>query len=283
VTATRSTDFVVRRLGAPDRAELIRLVDEDPYVNVVLAERLRGNCADLALGGDLIGIDGPSGLAAACFRGGAVLPIGGDEASWLQLAAHLSEARRNCSSIVGRADAVHAMWSVLAGRWAPARLVRSAQPLLVLDHPSDVISDPLVRPARAEEIDRYVPAAEAMFAEELELGPPSGASRRSYRLRLAALIAARRVFLRLDSQGRVTFKAEIGAVSATTCQIQGVWVRPDLRGLGLGTSAVAAVIDYALRIAPTASLYVNDFNHAARRVYDRLGMQQVATVATILF
>ena len=58
---------------------------------------------------------------------------------------------------------------------------------------------------------------------------------------------------------------------------------PDLRGLGVGTGAVASVIEYALRIAPTVSLYVNDFNVSARRVYDRLGMRQVATVATVLF
>ena len=49
---------------------------------------------------------------------------------------------------------------------------------------------------------------------------------------------------------RVAFKAEIGVMSRATSQIQGVWVRPDLRGRGLGTSAMATVIDYALRLTP---------------------------------
>jgi predicted GNAT family acetyltransferase len=31
------------------------------------------------------------------------------------------------------------------------------------------------------------------------------------------------------------------------------------------------------------SLYVNDFNVAARRMYDRLRMREVATLQTVLF
>ena len=81
----------------------------------------------------------------------------------------------------------------------------------------------------------------------------------------------------------MAFKADIGALSAQTCQVQGVWVRPDLRGRGLGTAALAGVLHYALRLAPTASLYVNDFNAAARRMYAKLGMRQAATLATVLF
>jgi predicted GNAT family acetyltransferase len=30
------------------------------------------------------------------------------------------------------------------------------------------------------------------------------------------------------------------------------------------------------------SLYVNDFNTAARRMYERLGMREAATLATVL-
>jgi predicted GNAT family acetyltransferase len=31
------------------------------------------------------------------------------------------------------------------------------------------------------------------------------------------------------------------------------------------------------------SLYVNDFNQPAQRMYARLGLQQVATLSTVLF
>ena len=31
------------------------------------------------------------------------------------------------------------------------------------------------------------------------------------------------------------------------------------------------------------SLYVNEYNHAARRTYDRIGFRQVGTFASVLF
>jgi predicted GNAT family acetyltransferase len=36
-------------------------------------------------------------------------------------------------------------------------------------------------------------------------------------------------------------------------------------------------------VAPVVSLYVNEFNHPARRAYERAGFRQTATFATIMF
>ena len=97
------------------------------------------------------------------------------------------------------------------------------------------------------------------------------------------MIAARRVFVRLDRSGRVAFKAEIGVHVARDQPDPGRLGSTRPARSGLGTAAMATVLDYALRLTPTVSLYVNDFNHPARRVYERLGMRQVATVATVMF
>ena len=84
--------------------------------------------------------------------------------------------------------------------------------------------------------------------------------------------------------GLVVFKAELGAVSPRVAQVQGVWVHPERRGTGLGTAAMAAVVADALRtVAPVVSLYVNDFNAAARAVYRRCGFTQVGMFSTVLF
>ena len=97
------------------------------------------------------------------------------------------------------------------------------------------------------------------------------------------MLATGRAFGVVDRDGRMAFKADIGALTDATCQLQGVWVRPDLRGRGLGTAALAGVVHHALRLAPSVSLYVNDFNTAARRMYAKLGMRQIATLTTVLF
>jgi predicted GNAT family acetyltransferase len=43
------------------------------------------------------------------------------------------------------------------------------------------------------------------------------------------------------------------------------------------------VLRHALTLAPSVSLYVNDFNLAARRLYARLGMRPVEELRTVLF
>jgi predicted GNAT family acetyltransferase len=96
-------------------------------------------------------------------------------------------------------------------------------------------------------------------------------------------VQAGRSFARIED-GRVVFKAEVGAVTSTACQIQGVWVDPALRGQGLSVAGMAAVVGECLRsVAPAVSLYVNDFNTAARRAYERVGFIDVDTFMSVLF
>jgi hypothetical protein len=282
MTATRAGVLAVRRLDVSDLAALRRLVDADPFVNVQVAARLEAGVRP-DLDGEFLGVDSRDGLMAAWWRCSTLLPIGGDSQVWSEVAGQLGPRGGTCSSMLGRADAIEALWQALAPRWGRARVIRMCQPLLVTDRRATVTPDAQVHLARPSDLDRYLPAADAMYTEELGLPPFTGAARRTYRARLAELIAARRIFVRLDRQGRVAFKAEIGVVSRATSQIQGVWVRPDLRGRGLGTTAMATVVNHALQLAPTASLYVNDFNTPARRLYARLGMWHAATVATVLF
>nr|BFE87526.1 hypothetical protein GCM10020093_101270 [Planobispora longispora] len=82
----------------------------------------------------------------------------------------------------------------------------------------------------------------------------------------------------------MVFKAEIGAVTPLACQIQGVWVHPDLRGRGHAAAGMAAVVRQALDcFAPTVTLYVNDYNAPARAAYRRAGFKEVDTFMSVLF
>lgn len=268
----------VRPLATADGAALRGLIDAAPYVNATIAARLAAAPINSR---DLVGVGDP--LAAACYLGGTLLPIGGAAAEWTALAGYLRRRPRPCSSIVGPAETVAALWPELEPSWGSPRELRATQPLLMLDGPPAVAPDPLVRPAALADLERYLPAAAAMFTEELGIAPLRGGRAHAFRTRLAELISSGHALVRTDRRGTVVFKAELAAVSRHTAQVQGVWVHPDRRGRGLGTAAMAAVVSYALRLAPAVSLYVNDFNRPARRMYQRLGMRQVATVSTVLF
>jgi predicted GNAT family acetyltransferase len=154
---------------------------------------------------------------------------------------------------------------------------------MVTTRPSPVEADPLVRRVHPTEIDVLLPASIAMFTEEVGVSPIAADGGSLYRSRVNELVQLGRSFARIDD-GRVVFKAEVGAVTTDACQIQGVWVDPQLRGQGLSVAGMAAVVDECLRsIAPAVSLYVNDFNAPARRAYERVGFATIGTFMSVLF
>jgi len=154
---------------------------------------------------------------------------------------------------------------------------------MVADTAPHVEPDPLVRHVRADEIDLLLPASIAMFTEEVGVSPIAGDGGNLYRARVSELVHLGRSFARIDDS-RVVFKAEVGAATSAACQIQGVWVDPALRGQGLSVGGMAAVVvACAAAIAPVVSLYVNDFNHAARRSYERVGFRDVGMFMSVLF
>ena len=261
----------------------------DPVMSCMVAARIENGGLDpCRLGGELWGFTSDPGrgcdaqLAGLCFSGANFVPLCGARPAIRAFADRAAGRARCCSSMVGPADQVLALWSRLGECWGPAREERPNQPLLVLAGSPMVPADPLVRSVRPEELDRYLPAAVAMFTEEVGIDPrlPDGGA--GYRARVAELIAAGRAFARFEA-GEVVFKAEIGAMSSTVGQIQGVWMHPDRRGQGLAAAATAAVVLRLQRLGRIASLYVNAYNQPARAAYRRVGFTQVGCFATVLF
>jgi predicted GNAT family acetyltransferase len=134
-----------------------------------------------------------------------------------------------------------------------------------------------------EDFDLVYPACVAMFTEEVGVSPSGGDGGVLYRARVAELIRAGRSFARIEN-GQVVFKAEIGAVTPYACQVQGVWVHPDVRGRGFSVHGMAGVVSESLRtFAPIVSLYVNDYNTRARAAYQRVGFTDIDTFMSVLF
>jgi GNAT superfamily N-acetyltransferase len=59
-----------------------------------------------------------------------------------------------------------------------------------------------------------------------------------------------------------------------TCYLQDLFARPEARGTGVGRALIQAVYDEADR-QNASSVYwlTQDFNHTARKLYDRIGKQ----------
>jgi predicted GNAT family acetyltransferase len=157
--------------------------------------------------------------------------------------------------------------------------VRPHQPVLSLDTEPSIAPDPRVRRVTLDQWDAYTDAAVKMYTEEIGVSPIQG-NPAGYRFYVRQLITSGRAFGIFDGD-RVVFKADLGSVSGSVSQVQGVWLEPELRGRGLAAPAMAAVVQLARTVVPTVSLYVNDYNRPARATYARVGFQQVGEFATI--
>ncbi|AEV88126.2 hypothetical protein ACPL_7246 [Actinoplanes sp. SE50/110] len=274
----------IRQLGEPERVSVERILDADPYAGAQIAERVATHGLNWwRSDGRIYGYEPAHRVESIIWSGAHLVPVGATAPAVAAFADLLSTEPRICSSIIGRAEAVLDLWDRLSVHWGRARDVRPHQPLLVTDRAPEVPADPEVRLVRPGEVDQLFPAAVAMYTEEVGVSPLQDDGGRGYRRRIAELVKGRRAYARFIGD-QVIFKAELAIITRRTTQVQGVWVHPEYRGRGIATAAMAAVVDDALRrVAPTVSLYVNDYNTAARQVYHRCGFTSAGAFATVLF
>ncbi len=280
-----STAAEVRVLGPADVAAFLTLAEQDPVVNVFVDYRARMTRLDPAwLGGEVIGrfVDGT--LVSALHIGANLVPVQAGPADLDDFARHLRGAPARWATLVGPHRAVERLWGLLQDDFAPPREERWRQPHMELSGAPAVAGDPAVRRTTEADLSALYPACVAMYTEEVGVSPETGGGGPLYRARVRQLVNRGWSFASFDDAGRVLFKAEVASVTPFAAQVQGVWVAPEVRGQGLAGTGIARVAELVLEeIAPTVSLYVNEYNHAARAAYRRAGFVETARFSTIMF
>lgn len=271
----------VTRLSGRYKNAVLEHLSKDPVASVLAAVHID----TLGLGSSrMLGVVESGELQNTVWYGANMVPVGTNHADRLLYADYVLGRPRESSSIVGNSDEVLDLWEMLRMSWFGPVEVRASQPSLVAGDIA-VDPDPTVRPATIDDAPMVAPAAVAMFTEEVGYDPTAYGP--GYISRVYELCRLGHSFIRTgigpDGTERVEFKADVGACYNGVAQIQGVWTAPDLRGSGVATGAMAAVVEHVRKnIAPTVSLYVNSYNHAALKVYDRVGFTQVGEFATVL-
>ena len=275
----------LRPIDVHSVAQLWSLINANPVRHTYVASRLEQH----GLAGitrrtlEVIGAFDGERLESAMLFGANLVPIETSQESQRLFADVLVRQGRRCSSIVGPANEVLQLWGMLEPDWDAARAIRANQPVMKTQSRSELTVDDRVNYSTLMDLEILFPACVEMFTHEVGLSPLAKGGASSYRNRVSELISNRRSFVRIDDD-QVTFKAEVGCVGAQVAQLQGVWVNPNLRGQGIGMHALASVVKYVLQdIAPTVSLYVNDFNRNAIAMYEKVGFKQVDSFATVLF
>lgn len=274
----------IRVLGPSDVNDALALVAADPVTNVFAEYRTRITQLDTRwLGGEMWGYVEYGRLVSMCHVGANLVPVNASPAACEAFVERAAGNGPRSSTIVGPQDAVTMLWSGLEEHWPSPREFRWNQPHLVATSSPATKCDPLVRRTSKEQADVLYPACVAMYTEEVGISPELDGGKDLYRARVNQLIGRGWSFSRIE-EGRVLFKAEVACATPHACQIQGVYVDPELRGHGLGGAGMATVVDICLReIAPAVSLYVNAHNAPARAAYQRAGFEQWGTFATLMF
>jgi uncharacterized protein len=273
----------VRVLGRDDLAATVALLSTNPIENVFVAARVRTAGLDQSgLGCPLWGYERDGALRALFHAGSNLVPVHADSDA-IEAWARVAGRHRACASIIGPSETALALWRRLGelwgSDWSDVRNVRPRQPVMAIDHDPEIAVNPGVRRIGLEHWDPYYEAAVKMYTEEVGVSPLQG-NPAGYRFYVRQLITSGRAF-GLVHRGKVIFKADLGSVSGKVCQVQGVWLEPSLRGRGLAAPAMAAAVRLARSVAPIVSLYVNDFNLAARATYSRVGFRDVGEFATV--
>ncbi len=271
-------------LGSTDLDEFVALAGREPVVNVFALYRARTTSLEPRwLGGEVWGRFDDGRLIAACHVGANLVPVQATEDDAAAFAERALARNRSVTTIVGPHPAVRSFWNGVAGSWGRPRETRWEQPHLELAGPPAIEPHPDVRRTDRRDMTLLYPACVAMYSEEVGVSPEAGGNSDLYRARVTQLVSRGWSFARFEGD-QLVFKAEVACATDDAAQIQGVWVPPERRGQGIAASGMAAVAALVrAEIAPTVSLYVNEWNQPARRAYERVGFRETARFSTVMF
>jgi hypothetical protein len=172
---------------------------------------------------------------------------------------------------VGAEDGTEPYWREYERHAAPLTWTRR-EPVLVIGR-EDLLPHPEggLEPAREADVAEVTANSAAQHREDLRddryaADPVGFTDRHRKDVRDGRWWVAR-------ERGRIAFQVHVGASNAYAVQLGGVFVPEWARGTGHATRGVRAITALALSRHPRVSLYCDENNLAARRVYERVGFR----------
>ncbi len=287
VSILANLDWSLRSLGDEDRNRLLAFLGQDPILNVYLISRILDD--GVTGGGTTVEVLGrgktvcvasmSSNLVMARARDASEQEV---EKALTLVAGRILTRALPIRAIISEAALVEHLWSQLANRFDPPSVVRLNQPVYVLEDLEPPLPDlRRLRYSELRDLDLLVPACAAMHKEEIGIDPLDRDAA-GYRLRVRELIERRRSLV-LAQGGKIVFKCEFSAVTPEVVQLMGVWTAPAYRRRRFASEALEEVIGHIVRQGKRVTLFVNDFNRPAIRLYESLGFRRIATNRALIW
>lgn len=268
----------LRILKQKDAGAVIRFLEKEPMKNAYLISRIQDDgigpeqeLLDVRQGADIICVGSLSSNIVVASNPEA---SPSDVSVALSLIADRIAARAYpVRAIISDADLVEMLWTRLAVRLDPPTIVRLSQPVYLLEDSPSASDLSSMKFSSEEDLDVLVPACAAMHREEVGIDPLTRDAV-GYRERIRDLVRRKRSLAWIE-KGSVIFKCEFSAVTRHAIQLMGVWTAPEFRRQGRARQGMAEVCGHILKQGKTVTLFVNDFNGPAIRLYESLGFRQI--------
>lgn len=176
-------------------------------------------------------------------------------------------------AIISPAHLVETLWNDLRTRLDPPTVVRLNQPIYSIRRRLDYPDLTTARYSTFRDLDALVPACAAMHKEEVGIDPLERDAS-GYRERIRELVEKKRSVVRVVD-GVIASKCEYSAVTADAVQLMGVWTHPRFRRRGLSRELLHEVCGHLFLKGKIVTLFVNDFNTPAIRLYESLGFERI--------
>lgn len=130
-------------------------------------------------------------------------------------------------------------------------------------------TNPLLRVATANDLERLVPLAAACVKEMHERDPladdPEG-----FALRVKQRVMTKRTYV-LEEAGELVFKLDIGSRSQFGAELEGIFTTPPARGKKIATLCLGQISRFLLSSLPRLTIRVDDTNSAFANIARRVG------------
>lgn len=262
---------MIRELIAADTAETLRLLGERSLENLFLEYVVRSGAIGRVPG--LFGSFDGTRLGAVLMVG----PLGGTslaartDGAWAPLARFAASLRVAPRHVVGPEDVTIPFLEAYAPL-APPVVWSRREPVYLLEHAR--VADAPIEVATPGDLDEIVANSREQHREDL------GDDRRrldpkGFRCQHEADLRAARWRV-LRHRGAIVFQAHVGARTERAVQVGGVFTPRAQRGRGWATRGLAALTRNLLERNAAVSLFCDESNAPARRLYAKLGFRAVS-------
>lgn len=278
VAIPASPKWSVRILKQKDTAAAVRFLEKEPMKNAYLISRIQDD--GIGPEQELLEVrQGAETICVASLSSNIVVASNPDahpsdvSVALTLIADRIAARAYPVRAIISDAELVEMLWTRLAVRLDPPTIVRLSQPVYLLEE-SGITSDlSVMKYSSEDDLDVLVPACAAMHREEVGIDPLTRDAF-GYRERIRELVRNKRSVSWIE-KGAVIFKCEFSAVTRHTIQLMGVWTSPEYRRQGRARQGMAEICGHILGQKKTVTLFVNDFNTPAIRLYESLGFRQI--------